>query len=62
MFDFEKVLRFVMLLVLLNGDVGAGHECFLRSTTLDPGAVAAITPVVTHGPSILEDEETSFTM
>ena len=62
MLDLEKVLRFVMFLVRLNRDVGASHECFLRSTTLNPGAVATVAPVVTNGPSVLDDKETCLTM
>ncbi len=58
MVDLEKVLRFVLILFRLNRDVRAGHECFLRSTTFDPGAVSTVTPVIANGPSVLEDKET----
>jgi len=60
MVDLEKVVRFVLILFRLNRDVRAGHECFLRSTTLDPGAVSTVTPVITNGPLVLEDKETRF--
>jgi hypothetical protein len=60
MLDLKKVLGFVFFLVRLNGDISAGHECLLRSATLDPSAIATVTPVITHCPSVLDDKETQF--